>query len=45
MAKVGKIAVRKEKRAYLTCPLKFLSSMDAESYVDFATTINHGLIP
>ena len=45
MAKVGKIAVRKERGAYLTCPLKFLPWIDAESYVDFDTAINHGLIP
>ena len=44
MAKVGKIAVRKERGAYLTCPLKILPWIDAESYVDFDTAINHGLI-
>ena len=45
MAKVWKIAVRKEKGAYITYPLKYFPWMDAEFYVDFDTAINHGLIP
>ena len=44
MAKVGKIAVWRERGAYVIFPLKFLPGIDAESYVDFDTAINHGLI-
>ena len=45
MAKVGKIAARKEKGAYLTFPLKILPWLDAKFYVEFDSAVNHGQTP